>query len=135
MAVNVSDVQFKALRWIEGAWHSKDGRGVRFFERYRFLNDSTIRSYSYADSTMRSPNDSGVILRRGGRVTSDNGNYVVTSIVIGRVHFEPAANALNSFTWTRDDADQWTALLERPAAAGKPAWSATYVMRRMPGVR
>src|SRR3954471_5264086 len=39
------------LRWLEGTWKATAPGEREFFERYHFVNDSTIEITYYADST------------------------------------------------------------------------------------
>jgi hypothetical protein len=125
---DVSVAQFRSLAWLEGTWRGEGGGNRPFYERYRFVDDSTLRSWELADS-LGTVRDSGMIALRGGHVTT--GNYGVTRIEVGAVRFDPVRNASNDFTWTRDDGDGWTAVLHWPATASRPERSVTYVMRRI----
>jgi len=75
--------QFQSLRWLEGT------------------------------STARAVSDSGVLALAGGRVTSRGGTavWVLTAMDPLSLRFDPAENATNSFVWTRQSTDSWTATL------------------------
>jgi len=127
---------FAQLRWIEGAWQGVGGEGTDqepFFEGYRMVDDSTMRTYTYDDAENPVPSDSGTITLRGGIVEtgSEGSRYVATDLAEGRIHFEPAFGARNAFTWERTSPDAWTATLTWPATATEPAGSRVYLMTRL----
>src|SRR5262245_23330336 len=62
--MTVSVAQFQQMRWLEGSWRGSGGGIDAFFEGYRFVDDSTIRSFEYPDSTLVAK-DSGEITLRG----------------------------------------------------------------------
>jgi hypothetical protein len=130
----VSAADLQMLRWLEGNWVGSADGGAPFYESYRFLNDSTIESRTYTDSTLSQPSDSGRIAIAGGVLTSRGGNatYVATRLDSTQVHFEPLQNANNAFTWTRQSSDAWTAVLQWTDASGA-AQERTYHMRRIGG--
>ncbi len=113
--------QFQSLRWLEGTWRGDEAGADPFYESYRFLNDSTILSATYADSTARVVSDSGVLAFAGGRVTSRGGTavWVLTAMDPLSLRFDPVANATNSFVWTRQSTDSWTATLRWRDAKGE----------------
>jgi len=131
-ALRLTTEQFRSLAWLEGGWRGRDSALV-FYERYRLLDDSTLRGYSYADSAMAAPTDSGLIEMRGGRVETgtDQARWVVTAISGDSVRFDPVHGATNSFTWRRDGPDAWNAVLVfRDSAGGTRVKS--YRMERWP---
>ena len=109
--VTAADLQ--RLRWLEGSWRGTGETGNPFYEAYRFLNDSTIQSRTFTDSTLTQAADSSLIVLSRGELTSRGGGmeWVATEIDSARVHFEPRKNARNAFTWTRESPTRWTALL------------------------
>jgi hypothetical protein len=113
--IQVSADQFKSLKWLEGKWRGTLNDTMPFYEEYRFMNDSSIATISYVDSTMKPPKDSGKIELRAGVVA--NGRiggerwYVLTAIDSVSAHFEPRGNASNAFTWRRESDRSWIATL------------------------
>jgi hypothetical protein len=107
--------------------------GRPFFERYRFENDSTIRSYTYPDAEATAPTDSGEIVLRAGRVTTGSGGarWIADELTATRASFVPLTGARNSFVWERKTADSWTATLRTPASADRPASEVVYPMTRL----
>jgi hypothetical protein len=130
VAVRVSAEQFRALAWLDGRWRGTMPDGKPFFEGYRMLNDSTVRSYDYPDSTAVVPSDSGAISLRGGELVTGSGGreWVATELGEGFARFEPRRGAKNSFTWQRTGPDAWTATLRWAAEA--PVRETVYSMVR-----
>ncbi len=109
----VSSSQFQQLRWLEGDWRGSGGGVDAFYERYRWVDDSTIRKYDFSDSTLRVVTDSGEIVRRGSTVRSESParSYVVVALDSASVRFAPERNATNGFEWRRTAPGAWTARL------------------------
>jgi hypothetical protein len=129
----VSVAAFGQLRWVEGRWRGEQPNGQPFFEAYRFENDSTIRSYTYADAASTVPTDSGAITLRGGQVTTGGGGarWAAAELTATRIRFAPVAGARNAFVWERTSADAWTATLSWPATAERPTREVVYPMSRL----
>ena len=111
--LDVSVEQFQQLRWLEGTWRGSGGGVSSFYEGYRWINDSTIRKYDFADSTFSTATDSGTIARRGGvvRSGSETVSWVVVALDSTSVQFAPERGAVNAFEWRRTAPDAWTARL------------------------
>jgi hypothetical protein len=120
---------FKKLKFIEGNWRGY-GYTKPFYESYRFLNDSTIETAAYTDSTFSRREPGGAVIAfRGGRIwdEGDTGyRWVVTRLNGGEYRFGPVAKATNSFIWRRESDDEWTAIIK--GANGK---TTTYRMERI----
>ena len=125
--------QFGQLRWIEGTWRGSGVEQPTFYERYAFVDDSTIRAESSSDSTFPNADEASHIVLREGKAVTGDGTYEwsVTSIDARSVHFEPTLVATNAFTWTSDADSAWTARLTWNAPDGTPN-ERIYQMRRMP---
>ena len=124
--------QFASLRWLEGTWRGRLPDGGAFYERYRFADDSTIVMQAFADSTLATTSDSGRIVLRDGIVADEGGaaRWGATRLDSSGVEFAPLEGATNSFTWTRDRADRWTATLTW-ADKDRKARAVTYPMERI----
>ena len=105
--------QFAILRWIEGDWRGELPKGGYFYERYRFVDDSTIAMRGFEDSTFTRPNDSAAIVFRNGSVI-DRGpkaEWSATRLDDKGIDFAPIKGATNRFSWNRESPDKWTAAI------------------------
>jgi hypothetical protein len=130
----VSTADLSALRWIAGAWRAESTAGTEplFYERYTFVDDSTLLVQSFADAAMGAP-ESTYFELRGGRFgnRSRNMRFAAEKITPTSVTFMPIAGAKNHFTWEYYSNDVWTAKLSAPAEGGQPARELTYHMQRV----
>jgi hypothetical protein len=113
---------FHRLLWLAGQWQGFMPDGSRFFERYRFVDDSTIAMHSYSDSTFRKATDSARITLRGG-VVADQGakaRWVATRLDSTGIDFAAERGATNNFTWAREDSTKWNATLRWTDEQGRP---------------
>ncbi len=131
-SASVTLPQFQNLRWLQGTWRGSGEATTPFYESYLFLDDSTIRSFAYADSTLALANDSGMIRWSGGEVRSASGamEWLVSEFDSTHVRFEPLRNAVNSFTWTPSSLTEWRATLQFRDANGVER-SRVYQMQRV----
>jgi hypothetical protein len=128
----VSTSAFNALRWLEGRWVGSGEAQRPFYESYAFLDDSTLMTRSYADSTFRQVSDSSVIQLRAGKLESVNKTtrYVAVAIAPDSVVFAPGSGARNSFKWQRRSPTEWTAVIIPLPSSQRPP--VTYQMRKVP---
>lgn len=128
----VSLEQFQALRWLQGTWRGSEDGSHPFFESYLFLNDSTIQSFTYPDSTFAEASDSGSITWAGNRITSATGQavWVATHFDTLTIRFDPLRNATTAYTWGRESREKWTARLEVPGGGTGPQ-ARVYRMERV----
>ena len=121
---------FSHISYLQGRWRGVDASGKAFFESYIALDDTTMRSFTFSDSTFAAPSESGRIRWASGQVRIDGGElrWVATLWTADSVRFEPEVGASNSFTWTRRSPDAWLARLEPRGAPGP----VTYEMSRLP---
>ena len=105
--VTVSRDQFESLRWLEGRWSS--GRSsARQFERYEFVNDTTIRIRTYPNASFRTPADSSFVVLRDRRLFAiwRSAEWVATDITPTSVSFAPLEGAPNTFSWRSTGPDR-----------------------------
>ena len=116
--VKCSLKQFHNLRWIIGSWRGWISRDHFSYERFTFLNDSTIREDLYLDSAMTQHNDEMIIKFRNENIflESANGFWVVVKLDSTSVLFSVADrsshylidgphilfNSIKNGTWTRN---------------------------------
>ena len=127
----ITTTDLQKLRWIEGSWRGTGIDQAPFFERYRFENDTTlavdtIEGEKVTDTTRFELKDGEF----GGG--SEGSRYVTTALDENSITFAPVTKARNSFRSQRETADSWKAVLNWPAANGKPAGERVYNMERWP---
>jgi hypothetical protein len=127
----ITTADLQKLRWIEGSWRGSGVDQAPFFERYRFENETTlavdtIEGEKVTDTT-RFELKNGEF---GGG--SEGSRYVATALDENSITFGPVTKARNSFRWQRETKDSWKAVLNWPAANGKPAGERVYNMERWP---
>lgn len=123
-------VDFAKLRWIEGAWAGTAAGARDFYERCRFVNDTTIEIKYYSDSTFAHETGTGRLYLSVGRIyhTMGPGRWGATHVDDGGVYFVPQVNAHNTYVWNHQSNDEWTATL-RSGFAGQDRVT-VYKMRR-----
>ncbi len=122
---------FVRLQWLEGSWRGQlpDGRG--FYERYRVLDDSTIRMRAFADSAFDRVTDSARITLRAGTVADEGrARWVATRLDSTGVDFASERNASNNFTWARVSPNSWKAVLNSTDKNGQ-VQTVVYPMQRI----
>jgi hypothetical protein len=120
---------FAKLRYLDGTWVGTMANGNKFYESYRFVNDSTIVKGGHTDSTFKTKSDSSLIVFRNGAVL-DSGSSVYTAEKIDSAVVDFRASPTYHFTWTRESNDAWTARLFSKQADGTERVT-TYPMRRI----
>jgi hypothetical protein len=105
--LTVTREAFRSLAWLVGSWASPRGEEAQMFERYEFVNDTTLRVRTYADASFRRPADSSFVVLRGERVFAlwRSAEWVATDLTSGSVRFAPIVNAPNTFTWRKRSGD------------------------------
>lgn len=129
--VRLTLADFQQMRWINGPWRGFMANGERFYEWYKFENDSTILKTEHADSTFGTPTGESRIMLRNGVVTDSSvrSSYVATRWDSTGADFAPRRGATNSFTWTREDATKWSATIRWTDKNGQPQ-TALYALHR-----
>jgi hypothetical protein len=125
-------VDFQRLRWLEGRWQGRMEDDSKFYEQYRFVDDSTIVMYSFKDSTFSQATDSSRITLRGSTVASEaaSARWVAERLDTLGVEFAPDRGATNYFAWSKDSPNAWTATLRWMDRDGKVRRVA-YALQRM----
>ena len=131
--VRVTPAQFRSLAWLEGRWRGQAEGGKPFYESYVFVDDSTLASRTFPDSTFAAPSDSSEIRLRGSELVSQSGKkrWVAALLDTAHVRFAPVAGARNSFTWRRKSADVWVATLRWPTRFSRRPRTLVYRMERV----
>lgn len=119
------------LRWLEGTWRGSAQGESSVYERYRFVNDSTIEITYFNDAAMSRASGNGRVYLTVGRIyhTFGPGRWGATRVDQSGVHFVPQVNARNTFSWSYQGPDTWTAT-RRSSASGREAVT-VYQMERV----
>lgn len=130
-AVAVTMADFQKLRWLNGPWRGFMANGEKFYEWYKFENDSTIVKTEHPDSTFGRPSGESRIMLRNGIVvdSSMRSSYVATRLDSTGIDFAPRRGATNNFTWTREDTTKWSATIRWVDKDGRPQ-SVLYALHR-----
>jgi hypothetical protein len=122
---------FVRLGWLVGSWRGRLPDGGSFYERYRWVDDSTIKMRSFTDDTFSKATDSARILLRGGTVADEGGaRWLATRLDSTGVDFASEHDASNNFTWARESRNSWKAVLNSIDRKGK-AQTVVYPMQRI----
>ena len=119
----VTAAQFARLRWLAGSWRGRMPDGKHFYERYAFVNDSTIAVSYFADSTFARATGADSVVLRDGRVRFCGATAV--RVDDAGVDFTGATGA-SGFAWSLR-APGWRATLRRTGRDGRP-YSVVYEM-------
>ena len=99
------------LRWLEGTWKATAPSEQTYYERLKFVNDSTIEIAYYSDSAFARETGTGRVYLSVGRIYHTFGprRWGATTVDSAGVYFIPQDNAQNTFAWSHQSADAWTA--------------------------
>jgi hypothetical protein len=101
----------KNLRWIEGTWRGV-GEGTTtaepFFERYMFIDDTTLVVDSYTDETLEKLKNRVPYLLRGDSITTPTS--FAAKAAPDSVTFSIRDVETNQLTWRRNADSTWTAV-------------------------
>jgi hypothetical protein len=118
--------EFRTLSWVEGTWRGTDPtwRGSdpnTRYERYHFVNNSTIAVWTFRDSTVQPDYvmDTAWVGWRAGVVTYQWGRYrnVLTQLDSAGATFASVVGNV-AISWTRAYADNWTVTLKWTSRSG-----------------
>ena len=122
---------FVSLGWLVGSWQGRLPDGGSFYERYRWVDDSTIKMRSFKDDTFSKATDSSRIMLRAGTVADEGGaRWLATRLDSTGVDFASEHDASNNFTWAKQSRNSWKAVLNSIDRNGK-AQSVIYPMQRI----
>ena len=110
---NVKVSEFRKLQWLAGDWIGSGGDYPAFYERYTFLNDSTIEQQSFADETMQTVTERATIALRNGRVVKAGrtSRYDAVALDATGISFVSSRRGGNSFVFKRASKGRWLATL------------------------
>lgn|GEM_PF-1271267 len=130
----ISAADLSKLRWIEGSWRGTGDVKNPFFERYRLDGDSALVVEGFEDETLAKVSDVTRFELKDGELGGGNegSRWAVSELTEDSVTFAPVKGARNTFRWQREPDGNWKAILDWPAADGKPARRRVYKMERWP---
>ena len=106
-AAPASRARFATLRWLVSDWRGALPGGGDFYERYAVVDDSTLAMQPLADASLAPKGPAVPIALRGGAVRYERAT--ATRLDASGVDF--ATPAGGGFSWQRDGADRWTAVI------------------------
>jgi hypothetical protein len=124
---------FGKLRWLEGTWAGTSDGGRDFFERLRFIDDTTADITYYSDSTFAHETGTGRLYLSVGHIyhTMGPSRWGVTNVEDGGVYFVPQSNTQASLLWHRQSKDDWTATM-RVGFVGRDRVTVYHMRRTRP---
>jgi hypothetical protein len=129
-----TEADLKKLRWIEGTWRGTGDGVPPFFERYKFENDRTLAVETLEGEKLEKVTDVTRFELTEGKFGggSEGSHWEASSIDDKSINFVPVTKARNSFRFNRESETIFTATLDYPANAEKPARQRIYRMERWP---
>ena len=129
----ISPEELKSLSWIEGTWRGTGDVEKPFFERYHF-EGTTLVVEGFSDETLGKVDDVTRFELTDGQFGNggEGARWAATELTADAITFAPVARARNTFRWQHESKDSWKAILDWPAAEGKPARQRAYKMVRWP---
>jgi hypothetical protein len=109
----ITTADLQKLRWIEGSWRGTGDGQARFFERYKFENDSTLLVETLADETLSKVSEADRFeLKDGhfGKMANDAGSVAI-ALDDNSITFAPLGKSRNSFRFQRESDNAWRAIL------------------------
>jgi hypothetical protein len=110
-AFGVAD--FAKLKWLEGVWEATSPDEPTLYQRYRFVDDSTIAITYYRDPSLTQETGNGKLYLTVGRVyhTFGPSRWAATRVDSAGLYFVPQVTARNSFSWEYNTPDTWTSTM------------------------
>ena len=120
------------LKWIVGDWKGTGDVEKPFFERYRFVDKTTLAVDGFPDESFTKADDTTLFaLKEGAFGNSGDARWAASEITGYLITFVPVAGVRNTFKWQRVSDNEWKAILDWPAAGDKPARQRVYKMERV----
>jgi hypothetical protein len=123
--------EFGKLRRLEGTWSAGSQGESPMYERFHFVDDSTVEISYYRDAQLSQQTASGRIYLSVGRIYYSFGpnRWGATHVGDDGVFFVPQTNARNTFAWDFTGNDAWTSTM-RSGLSGRDratVWNMTRV--------
>jgi hypothetical protein len=108
-----SVADFAKVRWLEGRWKGTSPDADPMYEAIHFANDSTAEIIYYRDPAFSQQIGTGQLYLSVGRVfhTFGPNRWGATHVDTDGLYFVPQSNVRNSFVWTYQTPESWTATM------------------------
>lgn len=119
------------VKWLEGSWTgTADGENA-IYQRFKFVDDSTVEITYYRDAAFGQPSGNGRLYLSVGRIyhTFGSNRWVVTRIGNEGLYLVPQSTARSNFAWNYVSPDAWTFTM-RTGVGGREHVT-VYNMRRV----
>lgn len=119
------------VRWLEGTWEATAPGETTIYQRYHFVDDSTVQITYYRDPALAQETGNGRLYLTVGRVyhTFGPSRWAATHVDSDGLYFVPQTTARNSFAWEYKSPDSWTSTMR--AGVGGHEHVTVYQMRRI----
>ena len=98
------------VKWLEGSWTGTAQGESSIYQRFKFVDDSTVEITYYRDSAFGEPSGNGRLYLSVGRIyhTFGSNRWVATRIGNEGLYLVPQSTARANFSWTFVSPDAWT---------------------------
>lgn len=117
------------IKWLEGTWRGTSEEQEPFFERYTF-DGTSMTIDTFTDSSLKTVKDTSryALINGEFRCTKNEKRTGVSEITDDHIQFVPVVGDGNPFRFEKQPEGKWRAVLDVPAASGKPAKQVIYNM-------
>ena len=97
------------VKWLQGSWAGTADGESTIYQRFKFVDDSTVEINYYRDSAFGQENGSGRLYLSVGRIyhTFGSNRWVATRIGNEGLYLVPQSTARSNFAWTYVSPDAW----------------------------
>lgn len=98
------------VKWLQGSWSGTAEGEATIYQRFKFVDDSTVEISYYRDSEFGQLSGSGRLYLSVGRIyhTFGSNRWVATRIGDQGLYLVPQSTARANFAWTYVSPDAWT---------------------------
>jgi hypothetical protein len=98
------------VKWLEGSWAGTADGERSIYQRFKFVDDSTVEITYYRDDKFGQPSGNGRLYLSVGRIYHSFGSnrWVATRIGDEGLYLVPQSTARSNFSWTYVSPDAWT---------------------------
>jgi hypothetical protein len=98
------------VKWLQGSWVGTAPGEAPIYQRFEFVNDSTVEITYFRDSAFGQQSGTGRLYLSVGRIyhTFGANRWVATQVDNKGVYLIPQTNARANFSWAYVSPDAWT---------------------------